>query len=114
MRKSIAKKRCSVGSSLAALLLAPAAGLAAEIGHYAPGMLNIRDFIVPEPGFYTAFYNYYYSSDRLNAPDGDEIKSVTIGSGPSVTLDVGVDVDVYAFAPALIWVPDWKPLGARA
>ncbi len=113
MRKSLAKNLCSVGSTFAALLLAPAAGLAAEIGHYAPGMMNIRDFIVPEPGFYTAFYNYYYSSDRLNAPDGDEINSVTIGPGAGVTLGVDVDVDIYAFAPALIWVPDWKPLGVR-
>ena len=30
-----------------------------EIGHYAPGLPNIRDFVVPEPGFYGVLYNYF-------------------------------------------------------
>jgi hypothetical protein len=86
-----------------------------EIGHYPPGLPNIRDFAVPEPGFYGVLYNYFYFSDRLNDSNGDEINSVTINppGGPGVTLDVDVDLDIYALAPTLIWVSEWKILGAK-
>lgn len=101
--------------ALAALILGAGTAQTAEIGHFAPGVLNIRDFAVPGPGFYGVLYNYYYSTDRLNDANGDEIDSVTInpGPGPGVTLDVDVDVDVYAVAPTLIWVSPWKLLGAK-
>jgi len=86
-----------------------------EIGHYAAGLPNIRDLVVPEPGFYGILYNYFYTSDRLNDSDGDEINSVTITprGGPGVTLSVDVDLDVYVLAPALLWVSPWKILGAK-
>src|SRR5262245_15689149 len=113
MQRTLGTLLRRVGLGLAAPLFAAAAGQAAEIGHYNAGLLNIRDFIVPDPGYYFASYNYYYTSDRLNGSDGDEISSVTIGPGAGVTLGVDVDVDVYAWVPALIWVPEWKPLGAR-
>ena len=96
-----------------------AAGLlsaqASEVGHFAPGVPNIRDFVVPEPGFYGVLYNYGYTTDQLNDSGGNEINSVTIspGGGPGVTLDVDVDVDVYALAPAFIWISPWKILGAK-
>jgi hypothetical protein len=86
-----------------------------EIGHFGPGVPNIRDFVVPEPGFYGVLYNYFYSTDRLNDSDGDEIDTITLnpGGGPGVTLDVDLDVDVYVLAPTLIWVSPWKILGAK-
>jgi hypothetical protein len=86
-----------------------------EIDHYTPGLVNIRDLIVPQPGFYTVLYNYFYWSDRLNDRDGNEISSVTINprGGPGVTLDVDIDLDVYVLAPAVLWVSPWKILGAR-
>jgi hypothetical protein len=87
----------------------------AEIGHYAPGLPNIRDLIVPAPGFYGVLYNYFYLSDRLNDGDGNEANSVTINprGGPGVTLDVDVDLDSYVLAPAFLWVSPWKLLGAK-
>ena len=87
----------------------------AEIGHYTPGLLNIRDFAMPEPGLYGVLYNYFYTTDRLNDRNGNEINSVTInpGPGPGVTLRLDVDVDVYALAPTLVWVSPWKLLGAK-
>ena len=87
----------------------------AEIGHYIPGLPNIRDFAMPDPGFYGVLYNYFYFSDRLNDGNGDEINSVTINprGGSGVTLDVDVDLDIYALAPTLIWVSEWKILGAK-
>ncbi|HRI13957.1 MAG TPA: transporter [Verrucomicrobiota bacterium] len=90
---------------------------AGEIGHFNGGFLNIRDFFVPaEPGFYGALYNYYYTTDRLNDQNGNEINDITIippGGGPGTTLNLDVNVDLYVVSPTVIWVPDWKPLGAR-
>ncbi len=90
---------------------------AGEISHYNGGVLNIRDFFVPaEPGFYGAVYNYYYTTDRLNGKNGNEIDNVTVvppGGGPPTSLDLDVNVDIYVISPTFIWVPDWKPLGAR-
>lgn len=99
---------------LALAWAAPAA--ASEIGHFIPGLFNIRDLVVPEePGFYAVSYQYFYSTDRLNDEDGDEVESVNIhpGPGPGVTLDVNIDVDMFAWAPVLMWSSPWKVLGAR-
>lgn len=87
----------------------------AEIGHYAPGLPNIRDFVVPQPGFYGVLYNYFYTSDRLNDGNGDEVNSVTLNPRrrPGVTLGVEVDLDIYVLAPAFIWVSPWKIAGAK-
>jgi hypothetical protein len=88
---------------------------ASEIGHYAGGLVNIRDVNVPAaPGFYAALYNYYYQTGRVNDANGNEKDSVTInpGPGPGLTLAIDPDVDVYALVPALIWVSEWKLLGA--
>ena len=96
-------------------LLAAAPG-AAEIGHFVPGMLNIRDYLLPpEPGVYGAVYNYYYSTDRRNDDHGDKIRSLNInpGPGPGIPVGIDVDLDLYALAVPFIWVSDWKVLGAR-
>lgn len=90
---------------------------AGDISHYNGGFLNIRDFFVPpEPGFYTAVYNYYYTTDQLNGKRGNEIDDIPLsppGGGPGVTFDLDVSVDIYVVSPTAIYVPDWKPLGAR-
>ncbi|MGH8569591.1 MAG: hypothetical protein ACREXU_16690 [Gammaproteobacteria bacterium] len=79
------------------MLLGGAGGVSAgELGHYAPGLMNIRDFFVPEPGFYYAQYNYFYSTDTLKNRNGDEVKSLT-RSGPLGTTTASVDVDVDVF-----------------
>ena len=107
-------KTLSLAAITAALTLALNVH-AGEIAHFNGGVMNIRDYVMPEPGFYTAIYNYLYTTGQLNNSNGDEIKSVTIkpGSGPGITLGVNVDVDLYALAPSLIWVTDVKPLGIK-
>ena len=95
------------------LALATTVAQAGEIGHYAPGVANIRDYTVPDPGFYGALYNYWYSTDRLNDRNGNKVSSITVGPGPGVTLGLDLDVDVYAVSPMFIWVSDWKVLGAK-
>ena len=103
-------------TALTPAFLVPAGKAAAgEIGHFAPGVANIRDFVVPEPGIYGVLYNYFYTTDRLNDSHGNKVESVTInsGAGSSVTLGVNVDVNLYALAPTLIWVTGIKPLGIK-
>jgi hypothetical protein len=103
--------------TLAAVLLgAPTLARAGDAGHFVGGMMDIRDYFVPpDPGFYGAVYNYFYTSDRFNDQNGNKVSSVTIspGPGPGVTVNVSLDLDMYVLAPALIWVSPWKVLGAR-
>jgi len=91
------------------------AATAGELGHFNPGVPNIRDFVVPEPGLYGMVYNYFYTSDRLNDRKGKKVDSVTInpGPGPGLTLDLKVDLDIYALSPMFIWVSPWEVAGAR-
>ena len=110
------KRRQLLALLAVALLMAPALrSEAGETSHYNPGIMNIRDFVVPEPGFYGVLYYYGYTTDQLNDRHGNKINSVTInpGPGPGVTLGVDVNVDLYALAPTFIWVSDWKILGAK-
>ncbi len=88
---------------------------AGELGHYGPGMMNIRDFVVPEPGFYGLLYNYFYSTDTLKNRNGDEVRTLSrtgpLGTTRTVTVDP--DIDVYALVPTFVWVSPWQVLGAR-
>ncbi len=110
------KRRITLMALTVTLFAAALGAHAAEIGHYNGGILNIRDYFVPEPGIYGALYNYFYHTGRLNDRHGDEINTVTINprGGPGVALGVDVNVDLYALAPALIWVTDLKPLGVNS
>ena len=89
---------------------------AGEIGHYAGGFMNLRDFFVPDPGLYGALYNYGYTTDQLNDSNGNKVKSVTInppGGGGPVTVGVDVNVDLYVLAPTMIYSVDIESLGLR-
>lgn len=111
-----APPRLFLASALAcALTLVATAAPAGEIGHYAGGFLNIRDYLMPEPGIYAGVYNYFYTTDRLNDRNGNEVSSVTVrpGPGPGVTLGVDVDVDMYVLAPSLIYVTELQSLGIK-
>ena len=64
--------------TLTVTMLAAALGAhAAESSHFNGGLLNIRDYFVPEPGLYGGLYNYFYTTGRLNDRQGDEINTVT-------------------------------------
>lgn len=65
--------------AVAALVLNVRAG---EIGHFNGGVMNIRDYVVTDPGFYTAVYNYFYTTDELNNANGDAINSIIVKPGP--------------------------------
>lgn len=88
---------------------------AGDVGHYVGGMLDTRDYFVPDPGFYAGLYNYFYSTDRYNDQNGNKVSSITIspGPGPGVKLNVDLNLDMYVLAPVFIWVSPWKVLGAK-
>jgi hypothetical protein len=109
------KRRINVILIAAAGLAAAFTANAGEIGHFNGGLMNIRDYIMPDPGLYTAIYNYFYMTNQLNNSNGDAIKSVIIKTGPGSGIKLGVDVGVhlYALVPSLIWVTEVKPLGIK-
>jgi hypothetical protein len=84
---------------------------AREMGHYAPGVVSIRDLAVPPvPGFFYAQYNAYYEADRY--VDGDGNKRLDFESeGGEVELET--DVDVLAIAPVFLWSTSKTILGAN-
>src|SRR5215469_17597654 len=77
-----------------------------EIGHFNGGVMNIREYVMPDPGVYAALYNIFYTTDQLNNSNGDAINSVTVKPGPGASIERGINVDVnmYALVPSLIWV----------
>lgn len=95
---------------LCLLLVSLGPARAGELGHYAPGVLNIRDFLVPDPGFYFLQYFVWYNADTFRNRNGDKVKSINVGN---TTLKVDTKVDAFVLAPAFVWVSPWKFLGAR-
>ncbi len=100
---------------LAAVLIATAVGVqASEVGHFSPAVANIRDYFVPPTGIYAVAYNSWYMSNRLNDESGNEIDQITIGAPPlSTTLNLDIDLNLYALSPGVMWSTKWKILGAR-
>ena len=113
--KTTRTKNLLAAAFLCALALTTAVVRAGTVGHYNGGVMDIRDYAVPDPGFYGMVYNYYYTSDRLNDGNGNQINSITIkpGPGPGVTLPVSVNVNIYALSPVLLWVAPWQFHGVK-
>ena len=84
---------------------------ARTMGHYAPGVVSIRDLAVPSvPGFFYAQYNAYYEAVRY--VDGDGNKRLDFESeGGEVELET--DIDVLAIAPMFLWSTSKTILGAN-
>jgi hypothetical protein len=115
MRESRAVRARGRGWVSAALLLAASIiGLSrdaeAVIGHYNPGVANLRDFFVPPNGVYYAQYNYFYNADIFRDRNGNVVDTVTIRGR---TIDIDTEIDLYAISPMFLWVPGWEFLGAR-
>jgi len=105
----------ALGSAVLLGGLASTAAYAGEIGHFAPGAFNIRDFALPDPGFYGGVYNYGYRTTRANDANGNKIGSLTLTGpgGQTATLNVDVNISVYALSPFVMWVSSKKVLGAK-
>jgi hypothetical protein len=96
--------------AIVAVLLAARGGLqASDVGHFNGGVFSIRDYFVPpDPGVYGGLWNYGYRTTRLNDNNGNKITT-----GPLGLTTFDVDVNMYALAPAVIWITPWTILGAK-
>ncbi len=84
--------------ALVAGIFTLAAQLHAELpvgSHYPAGMEGLNGANLPPPGFYLRDYNYFYYADKV---DGLPLK---------------MDIYAYVQAPRLVWITDWKILGAN-
>jgi len=95
---------------LCLLLVSLGPARAGELGHFGPGVANIRDFLVPDPGFYVLQYFVLYNADSFRDRNGDKVNSINLGN---TKLKVDTEVDAFILAPAFVWVSPWKFLGAR-
>ena len=104
-------KNAVTGLTTMVLLVSALVTEAREMGHYAPGVVSIRDLAVPPvPGFFYAQYNAYYEADRY--VDGDGNKRLDFESeGGEVELET--DIDVLAIAPVFLWSTSKTILGAN-
>jgi hypothetical protein len=83
---------------------------AAELGHYAPALPAIRDFILPDPGVYYIQYNLYYTSDTLKDKNGDSVDSISVGP---LKYKVETDVESFMIVPTAVYSSGYKILGGR-
>ena len=98
-------------------------------GHYYPGVMGIRDIILPPKGVYALYYDpIYYSNDLMNANGNklsnystsvSETKYINVnGHDLPVRLSAGLSADINASMMftteqlLLIWATGWKVLGA--
>jgi hypothetical protein len=95
----------------------------AGVSHFVPGMMNVRDFLVPEKeGVYAALYLGNYSTSKLKDKNGNTIDTATfqasrslgpgIPAGVKITADLDTNVDMYLIAPTFVWNTGYKFLGA--
>lgn len=116
---SSVKKRWVRAGTVTALFACSPAGFAG-VGHYLPGMFNIRDFFVPEDkGVYTAVYYGNYSADTINDKDGNGVSTVTATvNGPggmgsaTATANLKTSININIAAPVIMWNTGYKVLGA--
>lgn len=106
-------KRNAIGSVLVTgivFLLSTANLSGSELGHFNPGLPNIRDFFVPDPGFYYIQYNFYYTSDTYKDRHGHSLNKVAVGP---IDVSIDVDLDIFVIVPMCVWISPWKIAGAR-
>jgi len=102
---------------------------AGDQGHYYPGIIDIRDVVMPPKGFYYATYNPYIFSDTYMDGNGDEVSQITaskkltktVGAGNAqfdvtltgtITADINLDFKAFTTQHILMWITEHKILGA--
>jgi hypothetical protein len=102
-------------TALTVAIAAWAVPIARAQAHFNPGVANIRDYAVPEPGLYLAVYNYDYQTSDLTDNNGNKVSQVILGppNGPNFPVNVKVDANIYALSPLILWITPWKFLGAQ-
>ena len=104
--------------ALVALALAPSPASAQvasplQPGHYAPGIMNVRDMATPPDGLALVWYNWSISSDTFVDQDGNAISRLNLSEiDPSYPdLDVQMEVNGFATVPVLFWAKGTGRLG---
>ncbi len=97
LRKPALKFACA--ALVVGAIALPMTVTAQPSAHYIPGLEGIKAATLPPPGLYLRDYNVAYFANRLNDSHGDEIKAAD------------AEAFIYANAPRLIWITDYKLLG---
>src|SRR5277367_888257 len=86
------------GIFMAAILAATLQGVsqAGAPGHYFPGFYNIRDYFVPDSGFYAGVYNVNYHAGQIHDAQGNSVTSLQVnpGRGPGLNVNVNPSMDI--------------------
>ena len=106
----------ALGIAFLAFAAVPASAQVAsplQSGHYAPGVLNIRDYAAPPPGLFVIAYNWFMTSDTYVDRNGNELNSLNLSQiDPELPdVDIGLDLKGFATVPALFWGSTFKLLG---
>ncbi len=82
-------------------------------GHYAPGIMNVRDFAAPPPGLFVLWYNWFVWSDTYVDRNGNELSSLNLSQIDPGYPDVDIDLDVngWASVPVVAWASYFKIFG---
>lgn len=118
-RKGLMRTFTGGGALAVALLVFGAEPMRAQVasplqsGHYAPGVINIRDLAAPPPGLFVIWYNWYVSSDTYIDRNGNKLTSLNLSQIDPGLPDVDVDLEINGFAavPALFWGSTFTLLG---
>lgn len=109
---------CKSSGSRRALLLvlslcSPAQ--AGQLAHYAPGTVNIRDSLLPDPGTYVQLYVPFSHAGEFHDAQGNAVHALTVssGAGAPARVNVNVNANVLTLAPSIQWIAPRKVLGAR-
>lgn len=95
---------------------------AMEQGHYVPGGTSLRDFIMPDKGFYFEQFNSFYYSDSFAGQDGKKIKGLGSDAifnylGYNADVGGGGDFEIrgfqYSTSPTLALVADLPAGGLK-
>ncbi len=112
-----------------AMLLGASSAYAGTLGHYYPGVMGMRDIILPPKGFYALYYDPIYGSNAMTNSHGHKIDAFSASETETKVLNIqGQQIPVTLTANLsakvkmsmfftmqellLVWVPGWKFLGA--
>lgn len=83
----------------AVAIILSVAGTAIAFGRYTPGVLGLNAGTLPPKGLHYTMYNVFYNADTWKDDNGDSV-------------NLGLDLSVYAMANQFLYVSDSKIFGA--
>lgn len=84
-----------------------------QAGHFAPGIMNVRDMATPPDGLFVVWYNWGASSDTFVDGDGNDFSRLNLSKIDPDYPNVDVDLEVKSFVtvPVLFWARGTDFLG---